>query len=172
MVQSVELLLDEDAEAAVIAQWQLLVDAGLPAQGGHHRPHVTAAVASELWPSVEQRLERELDFIPIPVRVGAIVLFRARVSKGPGAVLVRLVVPSAPLLALHRRIHDIVAECPGTQANLAPDEWTPHVTLARRLPRDRLGSAVATVLDEPDITGYVAGIRRWDSDNRLNWQIT
>ena len=46
VTQSVELLLDEAADAAIRAQWDLLGDAGLPtarrtAPSPHHAPHIT-----------------------------------------------------------------------------------------------------------------------------------
>jgi 2'-5' RNA ligase len=166
MVQSVELLLDAEAEAAVRRQWQLLADAGLPAQHAPHRPHITLAVAARLDPIVERRLEHDLDFEAFPLRIGAVMVFGDR-----RPILVRLVVPTARLLALQYRIHNLVAGSPGIASNTEPDHWTPHVTLARRVQPDQLGVAINTVLTGGDIEATAVGIRRWDGDHRREWTI-
>jgi len=166
MVQSVELLLDDTAEAAIRRQWRMLADAGLSSQQPHHRPHVTLSVASEIWPRIEKQL-REVDFVPFPIDVGAVTVF-----GGKRPVLVRSVIASDNLLGLHRRVHDVLAECPGTAANLSPGHWTPHVTLARRLQPDQLGEAIRAVLRERDIAATAVGLRRWDGERRAEWSIT
>lgn len=57
MTQSVELLLGDQAEAAVRQQWNLLADAGLASErrapstvrgSEHHRPHLTVFAADEI----------------------------------------------------------------------------------------------------------------------------
>ena len=166
MVQSVELLLDAEAEAAISRQWQSLADAGLPALHEPHRPHVTLAVAQEIWPRIERRLEHDLDFTPFPLRIGAVMVFGDR-----RPILVRLVVPTVHLLDLQHRIHHIVAGSPGIATNTAPDAWTPHVTLARRVQPDQLGAAINTVLTGGDIRATAVGIRRWDGEQRRAWTI-
>jgi 2'-5' RNA ligase len=180
MVQSVELLLDDAADSEIRRQWQLLTDAGIPSLAGpgavehgssrrgasqSHRPHITVTVARQIWPRIDQALD-ELTFRPLPVRLGALVIFGAR-----NPILVRLVVPSEQLLALQRRIFTIVAPCPGIPANLHPDEWTPHVTLARRVPQQQLGEAVHAVARDRDFPATVVGIRRWDGDQRREWPV-
>ncbi len=166
MVQSVELLLDDDAEAKIRRQWQLLADAGLPSPRAAHRPHVTVAVAREIWPRIDKNLEQKVDFAPLPIRIGAPMIFGGR-----RAILVRLVVPTEPLLSLHRHVHELVADCPGLARHTGPGEWTPHMTLARRLSLDQLGPALTAILDEPDFACTAVGIRRWDGDNRREWRI-
>ncbi|MCX5046497.1 2'-5' RNA ligase family protein [Aldersonia sp. NBC_00410] len=169
MVQSVELLLDRRTDELLRRQWRLIADAGVRSQAGVHaesnRPHITVAVASEIWPRIDRRLAA-IEFTPLPIRVGGLLVFGHR-----QAILVRLVVPSEPLLALHRTVAGIVAECPGIPAHTGPGEWTPHITLARRIPRDRLGDALSAVLDEPEIAGTVEGVRRWDGAERREWRI-
>jgi 2'-5' RNA ligase len=165
MVQSVELLLDAEAESAIRRQWQSLADAGLPFIKADHRPHITMAVAQEIWPRVERRLEH-LDFEPLPLRIGAVMVFGDRKP-----ILVRLVVPTVGLLDLQHRIHATIADSPGLAGNTAPDAWTPHVTLARRVRPDQLGAALNTVLTSGDISATAVGIRRWDGDQRREWTI-
>jgi 2'-5' RNA ligase len=170
MVQSVELLLDGRTDALLREQWRLIADTGVRSQASvtaeSNRPHITVAVAQEIWPRIDRRLAK-LDFAPVPIRIGGVLLFGRR-----QAILVRAVVPSEPLLRLHRAVSEIVADCPGIPSHTKPGEWTPHITLARRIPRDRLGAAVVAVLDEPEIIGTVEAIRRWDGEQRREWRIT
>ncbi|WP_330253909.1 2'-5' RNA ligase family protein [Nocardia sp. NBC_00565] len=169
MVQSVELLLDDAADAEIRRQWQLLADAGIPSLAGKttetNRPHITVAVARQIWPRIDHALD-QLSFRPIPVRLGGLLVFGAR-----NPILVRLVVPSEQLIALQRRIFAAVAPCPGIPANLHPDEWTPHVTLAKRVATQYLGEAIHAVARDRDFPATVVGIRRWDGDQRREWPI-
>src|SRR5690349_4999578 len=102
MVQSVELLPDGELDAAVRAQWHRLAAAGLPSQARHrgasNRPHVTLAVSDRPWPpSVETALAATARPLPVPLRLGGLVVF----PHGDRCVVARLVVPSAALLDLH-----------------------------------------------------------------------
>ncbi|MEV5837870.1 2'-5' RNA ligase family protein [Nocardia sp. NPDC052112] len=169
MVQSVELLLDEVADAEIRRQWQLLADAGIPSLVGKNtesnRPHITVAVARQIWPRIDHALD-QLTFRPIPIRLGGVLVFGAR-----HPILVRMVVPSEQLLALQRRIFAVVSPCPGIPANVQPDEWTPHITLARRVPTQHLGEAIHAVARDRDFAATVVGIRRWDGDQRREWPV-
>lgn len=164
-MQSVELLLDETAEAAIRRQWQLLAAAGISSPTPDHRPHITVAVAREIWPRLDRALSQH-PFRPLPVRIGGLLIFGAR-----HPILVRPVVPTEELLALQRRIAAIVEPCPGVPATMRPGAWTPHVTLARRLKPDRVGAAMEAVATDRDSTATVVGIRRWDGDRRIEWPI-
>ncbi|MBF6227005.1 2'-5' RNA ligase family protein [Nocardia abscessus] len=169
MVQSVELLLDEAAEAEIRRQWELLAEAGVASLAARtdesNRPHITAGVARQIWPRIEQALD-EHTFSPIPVRLGGLVVFGAR-----RPILVRLVVPTEALLALHHRIFHTISPCPGVPANVHPDAWTPHITLARRVPPHQLGEAIHAVARDRDFPATVLGIRRWDGDQRREWPV-
>ncbi|MFB2583683.1 2'-5' RNA ligase family protein [Herbiconiux liukaitaii] len=107
--------------------------------------------------------------LPLAVALGAPLLFGA----GDRRVLARSVVPSAGLLRLHAAIHSLVG--PGDDApHTRPGEWTPHVTLARRLRLETLPQALTLLdaapagadadsnADEGDATATAA--RHWDSD--------
>ncbi|MEV0360508.1 2'-5' RNA ligase family protein [Nocardia sp. NPDC050697] len=169
MVQSVELLLDAAAEAAVRAQWAALAAAGLPSQAAHtgasNRPHITVAVAAELAPEAEAALG-ELEFEPFPITLGSPVVFGTH-----RLILVRLVIATGALLALHRRVHAALGADPGVPAHVRPDGWTPHVTLGRRLPPERLGAAITLIAADGDSPATVVGIRRWDGDRRREWTV-
>lgn len=171
MVQSLELLLDDELDAAVRRQWAALASAGLPSQARHtgesNRPHVTLAVASSVPDLVEGRLGVVAEAAPLAVRLGGLLCFPAR--GGARQVLSRLVVPSAELLAVHARAAALFGDLPGSPANLAAGAWTPHVTLARNLPTERLGAAVAALGQVDDLAGTAVEVRRWDSDTRTTW---
>jgi 2'-5' RNA ligase len=174
MVQSLELLLDDETDQAVRAQWAALAAAGLPSQARHpgesNRPHVTLAVASSVPDLVEGRLGVVAGGVPLGVRLGGLLCFGAR--GGSRQVLSRLVVPTAELLALQATAAALFADLPGSPANLAAGAWTPHVTLARNLPTERLGEAVAVLGHVDDLRGTAEAVRRWDSDSRTTWLVS
>ncbi len=166
MVQSVELILDDTAEAEIRRQWDLLAAAGVSAPAAEHRPHITLAVARQIWPRLEHALGAT-EFRPLPITLGGLLIFGSR-----SPILVRSVVPSDALLQLHRRIHAVLAQCPGVPAKVRPDGWTPHITLARRLRPQQLAEAIHAVATDHDTTATVVGIRRWDGDQHREWNIT
>ncbi|WP_236573648.1 2'-5' RNA ligase family protein [Nocardia caishijiensis] len=156
-----ELLLDDTSEAEVRGQWARLAGLGLAApRDDTHRPHITVAVAREIWPSIDRALA-DLDFAPVPIRLGGLLIFGAR-----RPVLVRAVTVTEELLDLHRRIDTMVQACPGMPANTRPGAWMPHVTLARRVAPEQLGAAVNAVATDHEFPAVVVGIRRWDGDAR------
>ncbi len=89
--------------------------------------------------------------LPIPVRVsGLLVLGGSRVT------LARAVdVDDAAL----RAVLDVRSRVPGRQH----PGWLPHLTLARRVPRDRVQEAV-DVLGWDDTVLSLVELRRWDPD--------
>jgi 2'-5' RNA ligase len=175
MVQSIELLLDEDAESAVRAAWTALADAGLPSlathTGGSNRPHVTVAVSDRggfevAEPGLRAVFEGwDLAGAGLPGTVGAPVLFGGHRGRW---VLARQIVPSRPLLTLQSAVHRTVqlgAPDAEVVAQTVPDAWTPHVTLARRIGADRLAEALA-VIDVAPIPFRFRGARLWDSGTK------
>jgi hypothetical protein len=172
MVQSIELLLDEDGEAALRAAWTALAEAGLPSLATHtgesNRPHVTLAVTEGSGFAVAQDALRAvlegwgLARTGLAAVVGSPVLFGGHRGRW---VLARQVVPSRPLLTLHSAVHRALrlhASRFETIEQTAPDRWTPHVSLARRMPGDRLGEALAALDVEP-LPCRFRGARLWDS---------
>ncbi len=175
MVQSLELLLDPALDAAVRAEWDALAGAGLPSQARHpgasNAPHVTLAVADALPERADTALGAVAELLPVPVRLGALTVFTGR-----RAVLARLVVPSRALLDVHAAALDALAGPPGLRRTVLPGRWTPHVTLARGLPPDRVGDAVAAVPGErvtgpAELTGQADRLRRWDGEARRSWLV-
>lgn len=167
MVQTVELLLDEATEAAVRAEWAALAALGLPGQGRRdqatNRPHVTLAVASVIPAGLEPALARAVGTLPLPVRLGGLVVFGGR-----RRVLARLVVPSVELLALQAAVASVVAGCPDRPANLAAGAWTAHVTLARGLREDQVGPAVVAC-SAGTLEAVAVAARRYDGERKVDW---
>jgi 2'-5' RNA ligase len=166
MVQSVELLLDDAAERAVLADWAQLSHAGLDSQSRHrspsNRPHVTLATVPTLDQRAEDRLATLLRAaLPLPAHLGPLAVF----GREP-VVLVRLVVVTRALLDLHAAVAETVGVPEDSVA--APGRWVPHVTLAHRMPREQLGAALGLL---PRSGGGVrlATARRWDGDARRTW---
>ncbi len=180
MAHSVELLLDPAAESAIRAQWQALDDVGLPSQmhvkSTTNRPHVTLIAAQRISPEIDEVLRGLADLFPIDCVVGAPLVFggasdRPRRSASSPHTLARLIVPSSELLDLHAEVYrrclpyltgDPFAHC-------RPGHWTPHATLARRLTADQVGLAMPVVnAAGTDLAADITGLRRWDSDQRLD----
>lgn len=160
-VLAVELLLDPDTEAAVGEEWRALAATGLSSMGArsdeHHRPHVTVLVRPGDAPVPDVVVDRAL--LPLTVTLGAPVLF----GRGDRRVLARSVIPTLRLLELHRAVHAAAGDDDG-MPHLAPGEWTPHVTLARRLRVNDLPAALACV--GGDLAGSIVDARVWDSRAR------
>ncbi len=163
MVHSVELLFDPDTDAAIRRVWDDLTDAGVRSQSAHtapsNRPHVTLAVAQRMDDSVNDALLPVRTLLPLSCTIGAPMLFGRR-----DFTLVRLVLPSAPLLSLHADVH---AAClphmpAGPLPHSQPGQWTPHVTLARRVPADKLPAALTVRSVGHELSATAIAIRVWD----------
>lgn len=154
---SVELTFEESTDSLIRADWARLAEAGLPSLATHsspsNKPHITLAAGNNLEIGLDA--EDLWGRLPIDVHFSGLVVFPAR----PGMyALARLVVLSSSLLELHSRLHQ---QCTGAFANTLPDAWTPHVTVARRIPGQLLGTAI-DVLDVR-AEGRCTAARLWDS---------
>jgi 2'-5' RNA ligase len=176
VVESVELLLDDDADAAIRAQWTALADAGLPSLASHtgesNRPHVTLAVAESGLADraaafAEVFAGWGIDSSGLAVTLGSVQLFPAR---GHAVVLVRAVVPSADLLTLQDAVTR-AARPAQLLATTARGAWTPHVTLARRLPTSQVGPAL-DVLDAHPLAMRFTAARLWQSETKTVTPLT
>jgi 2'-5' RNA ligase len=156
-IVSIELLLDAGLERLVHAEWDALAAAGLPSsarnRSPHSRPHVTLAVRPAIAPFDLEGLD---DAFPLQVVLGSPLVF----GRGSERILVRSVVPSEALLRLHADLHRRLGA--GDDASrTVPGAWTPHVTIARRMPLRDVPRALALIGGE--LRGNGVGIRRWDS---------
>lgn len=164
MVQSLELTLDPASDAALRDQWAALESADLPNAGRHpgasNRPHLTLVAAQR--PIERTDALRGLGSrLPLEVRAGGLVLFPS--PRGRGVVLSRAIVVTRALLALHAEVHGIVGGDPAPTSR--PGEWTPHLTLARRIDADRLAEAIDLLppLEHPLV---IDALRHWDSGTK------
>lgn len=167
MAHSIELLLDPVSDEAVRAEWQALADAGLPSQSrvksDTNRPHVTLIAAARITPGVDAALRTLTGRLPFDCVVGAPLVF-----GGPRHTLARLIVPSRDLLALHEDVYRMaLPHLEGEPfGHCRPGNWTPHATLGRRFTEAEIGAGLAVV--GGDIAARVVGLRRWDSDERVD----
>ena len=168
MVHSVELLFDLDTEAAIRGIWDTLRDNGIAAQPVAARPHTTLTVADQIDDAVLPALAGLAGRFPFRVRVGAALVFGRS-----AAILTRLVVPSAQLLDLHAEVSRLTAPHlrPGPMPHTVPGDWTPHVTLARRVLPDRLARALAIAGRPAEISATAAGLRLWNGNARTEIRI-
>lgn len=171
MTQSVELTLDAGADAAVRRQWARLADAGLPSEqrslpSPSHRPHVTLVAADALADGADERLPPLLAGLELELRLGGLLLLGPRRGS---YVLARQVVVNAPLLALQAVVAALCGADP--EGHFGPGRWTPHVTLARRVPLDRVEEVLTALGGLPDVAGVSRGCRRWDSERRETWEL-
>jgi 2'-5' RNA ligase len=174
MVHSVELLFDAETDVAVRRLWGDLTDAGVRSLASStspsNRPHVTLSVAEHMDDAVNDALRPLLSGLPLPLEctLGAPMLF----GRGP-FTLVRLVIPSAELLALHAEVHAVCLPhmSPGALPHADPGRWTPHVTLARRLRGDKLADALSLRRMTRDLRATVVGLRHWDGNKRVEYPI-
>ena len=170
MVHSVEVLFDSETESAIRGIWDGLMAVGMRSQAAHrspsNRPHVTLTVADWMDEAVTAALRPALARLPLDCRIGAPMVFGSR-----SITLVRLVVPTVELLALQAEVHRIcLAHMPdGPLANAGPGEWTPHVTLARRLAPEQLAQALPQLGRE--IRGRITGLRHWDGNAKVVYPI-
>jgi 2'-5' RNA ligase len=172
VTQSVELTLDAAADRAVRDQWALLAEAGLPTEqrtvpSSSHRPHVTLYAGGTLDAEADRRLPELFTGLDLPLRIGSVLLFGPRRGQ---VVLVRQVVASQDLLRLQEAVATRCGAEPDGQ--FAPGRWTPHVTLARRVPLGQVGAVLAALGEVPELAAVTRDCRRWDSERRETWSLT
>jgi 2'-5' RNA ligase len=178
-VVSFELLLDEQSELDVRAEWEALAGAGLSSLAAHpsasNRPHITLLVRGEVATPDPSALA-ETFRLPLPIVLGAPLLF----GSGERRVLARSVLASAELLRAHAGLHRLAGFGAGEDApHTRPGDWTPHVTLARRLRLEDVPQALRLLDDvrassqrsddrgaervDARVTSSAVELRRWDS---------
>ncbi len=168
MVHSIELLFDSDTEAALQRIWDDLATAGNLSHAPAGRPHVTLVVADGIAEDVDALLRPVAGRLPLPCTVGA-ALFLGPTS----AILARLIVPTAALLDLQAQVYRLSHQYlqPGPGPHSVPGQWTPHVTLARRVGGVALRRALDLAGPPVQIEGSFAGLRRWNGTTRVEYPI-
>jgi 2'-5' RNA ligase len=169
MVQSVELLLDDRLDASVRREWRQVSGTGIRGQDAvrqvSNRPHITLAVAQHIDPETDLELQRGLLAPALQITLGGLVVF-----GGHRKTLAHLVVPTAGLLSLQRTVFRLMHHSEGIPAHTHPGDWTPHVTLARRVLPEQIGTAICAV-SATHLTGHAVSIRRWDGEAKREWLI-
>lgn len=182
MVHSIELLLDERAEAAIREQWELLAAAGLPTEhrsrcGAERRPHITLIACEQIPADTAGSLSPQLDAaLPLPAVIGAPMIFGTAHGRRPALLLVRQLLPSRALLQLQQ---EVVAGCPpAVDDHFAAGHWAPHITLGRRFRPEQIGQALQVLsgsLASEGATGgrgaRLAGCRYWRGDQKIAQQL-
>ena len=157
-MHSVEVILDDDSDRQVRAEWAALAAAGLPSQARHtgasNRPHITLALSDTLSEGVARRLAAAVADLPIPITLGGLLLFGTT-----RVVVARQVIASPALLDLQSRVRAALADPVDPHHTFGTGRWTPHVTLARRLLPDQIGTALTLLAPLPPITGVVIRAR-------------
>ncbi|MGV0769762.1 2'-5' RNA ligase family protein [Mycobacterium syngnathidarum] len=168
MVHSVELVFDADTEAVVRGIWDELRDKDIPSQAPASRPHATLTVAQRIDAEADTVLADLVDRFPLPCRLGATLIF----GRSAG-VLARLLVPTDELLGVQADAYRLCLPFmePAPMPHAEPENWTPHVTLARRVAPARLTTAVRIAGRPAEIVGQVTGLRHWDGDKRVEHPI-
>lgn len=152
---ALELSLDAESEAAVVAQWEALRAAGLPSQADHKQmtnaPHLTLVAAQDLDPEVRARAAASVrPLLPTTITVRGLLLL----GETSRMTVAHLVEPS-PELA--RATEELRRGIPA----LRHPVWTPHLTLARRVPRSRLPELLAVLHATQQPRHLVATRLRW-----------
>lgn len=168
MVHSVELVFAPDTEAVIRGIWDTLRDKDIPSQAPASRPHATLTVAQHIDAEADSVLTELVDRFPLPCRIGATLIFGRSVG-----VLARLLVPTDELLGVQADAYRLCLPFmdPAPMPHAEPGNWTPHVTLARRVAPTRLATAVRIAGRPAEITGQVTGLRHWDGDKRVEHAI-
>ena len=159
---ALELSFDAESTHAVVAQWEALKAAGIPSQADHrsmtNAPHLTIAAAEGIDARVvpvAADLVRPL--LPTVVHLRGLLLL----GDGPRVTIAHLAEPDAATARA-------AAEVRGLVPNLRHPVWTPHVTLARRVPRRLLPAALAVLHATPAPRRLTCDrLRWWDPDQAL-----
>lgn len=157
-LHSLELVPDEAGRASVRALWDALRDAGLPSQADHtgasNQPHVTVVEAEGLGlpdAAIDVARARLRGMLPVTATARGVLLL------GGEKVTLALAVDLDDDLV--RRVLAVRVQVP----DRAHRGWLPHVSLARRVPRDRITEAL-DVVGTPEIELRLTEVRRWDPD--------
>jgi 2'-5' RNA ligase len=149
----------------------VLAAAGLPSErraaaDDRHRPHLTLYASDAISETAESVLPELVAGLDLEVQLGALMIFGPRRGQ---VILVRQVTPSVELLRLQAQVAVVCRADVGGQ--FGQGRWSPHVTLARRVPIDRVGAALAALertADRP-LLARITRCRRWDGRRKTAW---
>jgi hypothetical protein len=162
-MRTVELLGDGGLDRVVRSAWQRLDQAGLASLARHrhptNRPHVTLASADQFPPGAVAVIAGALRVLPISVRLDGLHFFGGRAG-----MLAWAVDGGTALRDLQATVWAAL-DGAGRNPQHEPDAWTPHISLARRLPPGQAALA-ARAVGEAVAGGTLSGARSYDSVTR------
>ena len=159
---ALELSFDAASEQAVVAQWEALREAGVPSQADHrsmtNAPHLTLVAAVGIAAEVvEVAVEAARPLLPARIHLRGLLVL----GDGPRVTIAYLAEPDARMAAAAARVRALVP-------HVRHPVWTPHVTLARRVPRRLVPRAWEVLGAAPGPRVLVADrLRWWDPDEDL-----
>lgn len=140
------LLFDGPTDRALRRLWQRLEDDGVPTLAththGHHVPHLSLAVLRS-WDldKVRATVEALPDAGPTTVQLDAVAAFRrGRMSLVPA-------LPTGLALRQERLVAALGATDEALHKHYVPGTWTPHVTVAPRVPLDQTPLVLAAAYE-------------------------
>jgi 2'-5' RNA ligase len=142
-MRTVELLPDDGLDRVVRMAWRRLDQAGFSSLAQHrhptNRPHVTLASAEQFLPGASAAIADALSILPALVRLGSLHFFGGRTG-----VLAWAVDGGGALRELQAQVWSAL-DGAGRSPQHEPGTWTPHVSLARRLPPGQVALAAQAV---------------------------
>lgn len=163
MTDSVELLLEPEAERYVLEDWAVLEREGLPNLSRHgswsNAPHITLAAASRIHDRYDAGLATAAISDPFELVVGGFLVFPTRRKF----VLARQIVTGDALSDLHRRVWSALDGLPDSVPLTEGGLWTPHITLAHSMTAGQLAAALDVLRERAPERLGAGPVRRWDS---------
>ena len=140
---AIQLFFDPASDTAVRSLWAELAstEVPFPLRDSGNRPHVSLAIYSELNTAVCAGLLNSFAETRSPL---ALSIASLGIFPGEQAVVFLAPIVSSSLMDLHRQVHQLLQDT-GTLPSTyyLPGHWTPHCTLATRVPPHFLSQAVA-----------------------------
>ncbi|WP_353649191.1 2'-5' RNA ligase family protein [Nakamurella sp. A5-74] len=155
---------DIELSRAVTAIWRAVADAGCPSLVGTVQiPHLSFVVADSFNGDAVARACGAVPREPIQIDAVTIGVF-------PGGIVHLGIRPTTALLEEHRRVQAAAAPyLVEPWPYFAPDEWTPHITIAMGLDSDQVSRAVSATLTSLPLSGHLVrgGIEDGDTGHRI-----
>jgi 2'-5' RNA ligase len=162
-VRTVELLGNDGLDRAVRSAWRRLDQAGFSSLGQHrhptNRPHLTLASAEQFPAGAPAAIATALDLLPIRVQLTGLHFFGGRAG-----VLAWAVDGGGALRDLQALVWSAL-DGAGRNPQHEPGAWTPHISLARRVPPEQVARA-ARAMGEDAADGVLSRARSYDSVTR------